>query len=225
MSSVEEQSELEANSWPGFVDILSAVIIMFVFFVLVTATALFFHTITYTGKYDFEGVADESSPDEARDEYEDLLMAKIHLTQENEELKIQLADLNEQLVLNQTRFSEQETPQNVDFSEDGMQLTVFYDENAITLNEEAKAQVTRFVEGILSQYGADSVELVMEADKNHRSGLETITRKVAIARLMNARNILLDTDLPTSSINFSVVEPKQIEGKYGWAQLRFKQIQ
>ena len=72
MSNVEEQSELEANSWPGFVDILSAVIIMFVFFVLVTATALFFHTITYTGKYDFEGVADESSPDEPRDEYEDL---------------------------------------------------------------------------------------------------------------------------------------------------------
>lgn len=198
---------------------------MFVFFVLVTATALFFHTITYTGKYDMEGLAEESSTDEPQDEYEDLLMAKIHLTRENEELKIELADLNEQLILNQTRFSEQETHQNVDLSEDGMQMTVFYDENAITLNEEAKAQLTRFVEGILAQYGADSVELLMEADKNHRSGLETITRKVAIARLMNARNILLETDLPTSAINFNVVDPKQIEGKYGWAQLRFKEIQ
>ena len=41
------EDDLSAIAWPGFVDILSATVIMFVFFLLVVASVLFFHMIIF----------------------------------------------------------------------------------------------------------------------------------------------------------------------------------
>ncbi len=43
----DDNEDLGVIAWPGFVDILSSVIIMFVFFVMVVASALYFHIIIF----------------------------------------------------------------------------------------------------------------------------------------------------------------------------------
>ena len=50
MSHEGDADDVSNITWPGFVDIMSSVIMMFIFFVLITSVALYFHTITYKSK-------------------------------------------------------------------------------------------------------------------------------------------------------------------------------
>ncbi|MCK5518908.1 MAG: hypothetical protein KAI61_05785, partial [Alphaproteobacteria bacterium] len=45
-----DDGDVGASAWPGFVDILSSVLIMFVFFLMITAVTLNFHILIFKGK-------------------------------------------------------------------------------------------------------------------------------------------------------------------------------
>ena len=85
--SGDSSTDMAANAWPGFVDILSAVVIMFVFFVLIISAVLYFYTITY--KAAMEGAPVESVEiAEAQSSPPAEQIAK--LQQENDELREQV---------------------------------------------------------------------------------------------------------------------------------------
>lgn len=214
--SSEEGSDLAANSWPGFVDILSAVVIMFVFFVLVTASALYFHVITYTSKVSVEG--------EVQVDVDEIPIEQVvdRLKEENSTLKTQLAGLVEEIRQTEAQFRESGSEQDIEFEEDGTTLVIFYGKDSITLTEETRAVVKQFIDNNLSKHGADDLELVMSASKNKHSPIETISRKVAIARLMNVRNEFLETGLNKDAIFVKVENPTEIKGQYDWAKLQFR---
>lgn len=214
--SSEDGNDLAANSWPGFVDILSAVVIMFVFFVLVTASALYFHVITYTSKVKVEG--------EIQVEVDQIPIEQIvdRLKEENSTLKTKLAGLLEEIRQTDAQFRESGGEQDVDFEEDGTSLVIFYGQDSITLTEETRKVVHEFIANNVSKHGAENLELVMSASKNERSPIETISRKVAIARLMNVRNEFLETELNKDAIFVKVENPTEIKGQYDWAKLQFR---
>ncbi|MFK7733460.1 MAG: hypothetical protein AB8B48_17705 [Pseudomonadales bacterium] len=214
--SADEGADLAANSWPGFVDILSAVVIMFVFFVLVTASALYFHVITYTSKVKVEG--------EVQVEVDETPIEQVvdRLKEENSTLKTQLAGLLEEIRQTDAQFRESGAEQEIEFEEDDSSLVIFYGQDSITLTEETRKVVKEFIAANISKHGVDGLELVMSASKNKRSPIETISRKVAIARLMNVRNEFLETDLDKDAIFVKVENPTEIKGQYDWAKLQFR---
>ncbi|MEM8499004.1 MAG: hypothetical protein AAF542_13335 [Pseudomonadota bacterium] len=214
--SSEDGADLAANSWPGFVDILSAVVIMFVFFVLVTASALYFHVITYTSKVSAEGVVEVDVDEIPIEQVVD------RLKEENSTLKTQLAGLVEEIRQTEAQFRESGSEQDVDFEQDGSSLIIFYGKDSITLTEETREIVKNFIANNISKHGAEDLELVMSASKNKRSPIETISRKVAIARLMNVRNEFLETGLDKDAIYVKVENPTEIKGQYDWAKLQFR---
>lgn len=212
----EEGSDLAASSWPGFVDILSAVVIMFVFFVLVTAVALYVHTITYTSKSRVESAAVAELDQEPLEQIVDVLR------EENSSLKSQLAGLVEQVRQTEAQFRESGDDQQLEMDQQGRSLIIFYGKNSITLTDESREVIRDFIQSNLDKYGPENLELSMSASKNRHSPIETISRKVAIARLMNVRNEFLTTDLNKDSIFVKVENPKEIKGQYDWAKLEFR---
>jgi len=76
-----DADDVSGITWPGFVDIMSSVIMMFIFFVLITSVALYFHTITYKSKIlaQVSEIADHAATKKAQS-----------LIQENERIKHEL---------------------------------------------------------------------------------------------------------------------------------------
>jgi hypothetical protein len=105
------EEDLSAIAWPGFVDILSAVIIMFVFFLMIVAVSLFFHMITYISK-----------------------------VQSNQDLKRTEAKEINEFIQVQAEFAESEE-QEIKINEEEKSITVFFSVDAISLLSDVKDQI------------------------------------------------------------------------------------
>ncbi len=189
---------------------------MFVFFVLVTAVALYVHTITYTRKTRVESMEVVEKDQEPLEQIVDMLR------EENSSLKSKLAGLVEQVRQTEAQFRESGADQELEMDQNGRTLIIFYGKDSITLTDESREVVRSFIQSNLDEYGANNLELAMSASKNRHSPIETISRKVAIARLMNVRNEFLSSGLNKDSIFVKVENPTEIKGQYDWAKLEFR---
>lgn len=194
----------------GFVDILSATILMFMFFVLITAVALFFHVLTFTSKED--PVSEQEIT-----EVKELVMV---LEEENQELREQVAGLNQKATEIDANFEETHGDQKFTISPDGMTLVVFFGANSITITDEVKTKIKAFMDNGIAAHGA-ALNAVMTAPKT-RSNIDSVARKVAIARLLNTRNGLLETALKRDSILLEVKPPADLDGDPNWAMIQLK---
>ena len=201
--------DLESHSWPGFVDILSAAIMMFVFFVLITALALFIHVITYTSKEDPTAVLDVKQNE----------ISELEI--ENRELRESLAGLQQKIKETESTFSESDLDQRLVFGDDGMSLVVFFGRTSITLTEESDKQIKDFLQRVKGRHSLTNLTLNLSASKT-TSPIETIARKIAVARIFNVRNSFLESDLPREAIYLDVKEPSTIEDSYNWAKIQFE---
>lgn len=236
----EGEDDLGAAAWPGFVDILSSVLIMFVFFLMITAVALSFHVALFKGKMKEqqqkmveEQVAKElkkeATPDAAK------------LMQENKELKEQIktleaqsADAQVQLDLDkqqaEARVSEAEEKltllqQAAQLAESKDQkimelpgenaIVVFFGIDAISLTPESKDAVVAFLKG-----KGGKVEIL--SSKNTSDELEITSRKVAVARMLNARNSVIQAGFTSTGIAARIVNGEAIDGSQDWVKIVVK---
>ena len=206
---MSQSNDLESHSWPGFVDILSAAIMMFVFFVLITALALFIQVITYTSKEDPQALVDAS-----QDKISELEV-------ENRELRESLAGLEQKIKETDAAFSESNEDQRIVIGEDGMSMFVFFGPTSITLTEETDAAVKSFAADVIARFGANRLRLTLNGAKTI-SPIDTIARKIVVARMFNIRNAFLEGDLPRDEIRMEIVEPSSVEDSYDWTYLEFQ---
>jgi len=206
----DSSEDLEGMAMSGFVDILSATILMFMFFVLITAVALFFHVLTFTSKED--PVSEQEIT-----EVKELVMV---LEEENQELREQVAGLNQKATEIDANFAETHGDQKFTISPDGMTFTVFFGANSITVTEEVRGAIKAFIDNGIAAHGA-ALKAVMTAPKS-RSNFDSVARKVAIARLLNSRNGLLETDLKRDAILLEVTPPADLDGDPNWAMIQLK---
>ena len=80
------------------------------------------------------------------------------------------------------------------------------------------ANTMAFIDTGIAKHGA-SVNAVMTAPKT-RSNIDSVARKVAIARLLNTRNGLLETALKRESILLEVKPPAALDGDPNWAMIQ-----
>lgn len=208
----ENTDDLESHSWPGFVDILSAAIMMFVFFVLITAVALFFHVITYTSKQD-----------SAQSELEKTQAQIAELEVENDELRVAIGGLQNKILETEAQFSETEGDQRISWSDDGMSAVVFFGTNSITITENTAAELREFAEELLGRYPAQKLKLHITSPKT-TSGIDTIARKVAVARIFNVRNSFLDANIIKEQTFLNVLPTQAIEDDHDWAKVQFEVV-
>lgn len=227
--SGNNDADMAANAWPGFVDILSAVVIMFVFFVLIIAAVLYFYTITYKAK--IEGrVTSEIS----RVFVEAEILELKELKRENKELRNELKSketkisqgggMSEVVTDNETEaaqsFGMQATEQKVLTSDEDRSIVVFHDAGAITVDEASETKISEFIEQMAKQHGSANLEIVLTSPKTANAATQSREKRLAVARMLNVRNSLLETDLDRTNINLTVVETEQIEESDSWTRLQ-----
>ena len=232
--SADSDADMAANAWPGFVDILSAVVIMFVFFVLIIAAVLYFYTITYKAK--IEGrVTSEIS----RVFVEAEILELKELKRENKELRNELKSKETKIsqgggksavvVKNETEaaqsFGEQSTEQVVLTSEEDRSMVVFHDAGAITVDDESETKIMEFIEQMSQQHGSDKLEIVLTSPKTPNAATQSREKRLAVARMLNVRNSLLSTSIERENINLTVVETEEIEDSDSWTRLQINVLQ
>ncbi len=223
-------SDMAANAWPGFVDILSAVVIMFVFFVLITSAVLYFYTITYkakvAGQPNVEVVAALPSLGAANIE---------ELEAENSALKKQIESAQAQAsqgggtdstaVPSDTQsaaqaFGAQASEQQVTTSTENRSMVLFHDPGAITVDDLSEEKIAQFINELAEKYGAENLEVTLTSPKTANAATQSRAKRLAVARMLNVRNSLLSSPLDREKIQLNVVESEAIEDSANWTRLQ-----
>lgn len=206
----DEEADLMAIAWPGFVDILSSVLIMFVFFTMIVAVALYFHTIIFKSKI----------IQEARESQNENVTKQVEMiVQQKKGLEDKVAAMNEkinQLYANLAKSVTQKTTVN----ETDDEMIVFFSDKAITVTPETKTEVEEFIAKHIQASGNKGVKVVMQGVKNPDAPTESVARTVAFARLFNVRNVLLQKEQPAGSISVNLVPAEEVEGSYHWVRIK-----
>lgn len=221
---------MAANAWPGFVDILSAVVIMFVFFVLITAAVLYFYTITFKARI-------EGQPKEVISEVQSTVSAArmSELEQENRELREQMesqdslsgqgggtteTEITEDVQSAAQAFAAQSSDQYLMTSNEDMTMVLFHDPGAITVDEESEDRISQYIAELVASYGEQNIEIVLSSPKVKPASTQSREKRLAVARMLNVRNTLLETAVNRKNIQLKVVENEFIEDSDNWTRLQ-----
>jgi len=204
----EDDHNLETIAWPGFVDILSSVIIMFVFFLMIVASALYFHIIIFKSQI----LAEENVSISASAEMQELAKTNRFLTEKIEEMKEEMKILEEisqendiMLFKEDAEFSESET-QEVRSNFEDKSILIFFDSDSISVTAPNQTILDEEIKKYIATYGAENVEATIISSKNPSSLNDIVARRLAVARLLNVRNAFLETEIPTSNLTPAVRE-------------------
>lgn len=218
MSSGEE--DLGAMAWPGFVDILSSVIIMFVFFVMVVASALYFHIIIFKSKI--------MSQIEGQIESIGLATSEEALQEEIKELKLKLKTMEQVEEENEIKLYQQHTKfaesKNQTFIEDVQErsFVIFFGKDSISVTKENYTKLDALIKRYAEEIGANDTTVEIVAAKNPDAENEVIAGDLAVARMLNVRNLFIDGDIPLESLRPTIANGEKIENTYNWVKVTFR---
>ncbi len=219
-SSAEE--DLGAMAWPGFVDILSSVIIMFVFFVMVVASALYFHIIIFKSKILSE-VSELTSASANAQELADtnrFLMEKVEDLEEKLKVLEKPSDENSvQLYQVHTQFAESEDQA---IKEEDDSVIIFFGSTSISVTEESTLRVSEIIKRYEEENSGENVHVRIVAGKDPTSLTDVISRQLAVSRMLNVRNLFLETEIPMHQVKPSVSGDEEIDGQYNWVKVVFE---
>ncbi|MGH1375328.1 MAG: hypothetical protein ACRBCK_03175 [Alphaproteobacteria bacterium] len=221
MSSGEE--DLGAMAWPGFVDILSSVIIMFVFFVMVVASALYFHIIIFKSKIlsEFSEYTSASSSAQELATTNRSLMEKIKELEDKVKVLEEPSDENDiQLYQQHTQFAESK---NQSFIQDTQErsFVVFFGKDSISITKENYIKLNALIEKYADELGAQETIVDIVAGNDPNAANDAVSKKLALARMLNVRNLFLDGNIPLEQLEPSISGDEEIESTYNWVKVTF----
>jgi len=223
MSHDGDADDVSNITWPGFVDIMSSTILMFIFFVLITSVALYFHTITYKSK--LLAQVQEMAKAESKETTQDIskenqqMKEKIEeITQENQSLAAKVTAYEDIIKKTDADFALSKD-QKVDISLDNSSITIFFGKDAISLTEESIKLMDEFLKKFLTTNNPQNVKVYITGSKNPQALTESLARRLVLARMLNTRNAFLKTAIPKDKIFVNMVDDEKIEDTYNWVKI------
>ncbi|NCC61150.1 MAG: hypothetical protein EOM12_09440 [Verrucomicrobiae bacterium] len=224
--SDESSEDLGSIAWPGFVDILSSVIIMFVFFVMIVASALYFHIIIFKSKI----LAQLSQSTESSSQMQEL-------SSTNETLQIKVKELENKLKIyeqtdvpsdvqvfqSHTEFAESEN-QTIEEREQERTIVVFFGIDSISITEDSQRELSTLIEKYATGFSPRDGKVRIIASKNPKVVNDVIARRLAVARMLNVRNLFLnaDTDISPDHIVPVLEKGEEINETFHWVKVIFE---
>lgn len=226
MSGDSAEDDLSAIAWPGFVDILSSVIIMFVFFVMIVATALFFHVIIYKSKIlaEIEAQIQAQTENKTRvfSEAIKVLEKQVQVvTKEKEVLENIVSEYEQEFYQTRAEFTESEN-QDLIYDQDKNEITIFFGRHAISVTEDIQTKLKDAIADYTAKFGKDNVSVRLESSINPGFEIKTTAKQVAVSRMFNVRNVFIDAEFPPKKLRPALVEGKEINETYHWVRVIFK---
>jgi len=232
-----DEGDLGDVAMPGFVDILSSVVTVFMFFMLITSVTMFFlslkmkKTVVEESKKEAQINASKELADYLRKIQSgeislQELSAKVDdksqirkLSQRNEHLNESLTAAEQQVQQMRSTLGKS-VEQKVEMSQGSSELVILYDDNGITVSAATKKQIQSFLETIAKNPALKGKNLALEAPDNPNAPTLSVAREIALGRALNVRNVLLLADRAADQVIVSNVVGQKYNNTYNWLRIR-----
>ncbi|MCE7887361.1 MAG: hypothetical protein DYH13_07660 [Alphaproteobacteria bacterium PRO2] len=230
-----KDGDFSAIAWPGFVDILSTVIMMFLFFIMIVSIVMYVMSMQFKkdvaqqsqqkiveqvnqelSKYAEMLESGEITLDqmknqfEAQQEIQELSKDNVKLVKENTELSDAIEQIKADLAGNLTQT----------FSENQDGLVIFFERNDISLSPETTDQIKKYLETRIKGKDAGKFYVTLMAGDNPNAPTISVSRELGLARTLNIRNIALNLNIPHNNISVKYTEPKEIDKSNNWVVIK-----
>jgi hypothetical protein len=193
--------------WPGFVDILSTVIIVFVFFMMLTSVIIFVLSQQDKTKA-VEKAKAEAVAEAATESVEDKTNKINQILLENKALKEQI----DKLIQVKSVLAESE---NQTTARDAKSAKITFGDFGVTL----QPKTIEFLKSLFPLKGKVTLETTVPTGNNFGS-----TREIALNRALNVRNILIQEGLKPENIALKILDESTSEdNSYGNVRITFDQ--
>lgn len=221
----DEEEDLGSMAWPGFVDILSSVIIMFVFFIMVVASALYFHIIIFKSKI----MSEISVSTSASSKEEELATTNRSLTKKIEELTEKMKLLEEiqtdneiQLYQVNTEFTES-NDQEVEVSKTYDTIKIFFGKDSISITEENEKKIGEFIANYLKENDGTKTKAKITSQVSSDAKNNVFQKKLAVSRMLNARNLFLETSIKMENVTPKISTSTDEDGPNNWVEIKLEE--
>lgn len=228
-------------AWPGFVDILSAVIIMFVFFVMIMAIVMYVLSVEFKKQIKAENdqvvmemvdsqfkeqmknvLTGEVSIQELKEKFEyeikidELAEQRQKLKKENTSLTYEvdeLYDVIDQIKADMSKADEQNTTRKND------NLVIMYTKNDITISEQTQKLIEAHLKEFMKKHNTKNVRVRLQSSDNPNAPTISVSRELSLARSLNARNVFLKNAIGSENVSIEYVKAEKIEDSYNWIKI------
>lgn len=250
MAGSGDDEDQSSNAWPGFVDILSATVIMFVFFVMITAILMSVMSMDYREKV--KSASEQEVTEEIKMFVDRIVSGELSveevqqslgnratidaLVREKKNLEKKIRDqaaaqqlIQKELIEKTAQIEQRATDliitddQKYIKTEDGKAIYVTYTRNAVTLTEDTINTLKAFLRGHQKSIGQQNLSVSILAAENPNAPTITVTRKVALSRALTIRNVFLANGVKSNNISIKYAKPKEIENTFDWVQVKIEE--
>ena len=219
-----DDNDMSAIAMPGFIDILSTVIIMFVFFVTVIAVMLYIHTIKFKAEVVAQSKQEVSEEVKAyldkiqQGEIEpDDMQEIVDLSTKKAEMEQEVNDLSQDIKQIKSQYAQSGSDQRTESYPAQRVFVVYFDKNAITLSDGADAKLKDFLAEIGVTAGEARYKLSTRGGPSAPTG--NAAREIGLARMLNVRNGLLKQGAEAQAVGVSYEEDSVPDGGYNWVKV------
>ncbi len=243
MNIDEGDGDLSDVAMPGFIDILSSVITVFMFFMLITSAIMFFMSLAMK----------KSLVDESRKQTESKVSQEVQeYVHKVETGEITLKDLTAKL--EQIKEGQPATPtpttvspasasadvqtdnaqqgratfskggnQTVSMGSNSGEMVIVFADKGIAVSQDTTKSLASFVEGIKANAKGKPVSIELEVPDNPDATTLSVAREIGLGRMLNVRNVLLTNKLAASNISIHNVPAQSYGTSYDWVRVHVRQ--
>lgn len=243
MAGDRRDDDAGSIAWPGFVDILSSVLMMFLFFIMITSFVMFAMNSKLRKKMQEESKRhiEEAVSGELREKLEELLAGDVtveelrkmidnpeefqntsneaieKLEEKNVVLNNEVTELKK--VLEQVKKPTTEgTDQTSKVGEDNS-LLIIYANNDVSLSEQTTKVIEAYIQSVGDKLKGRKFNVRIVTSDNPNAASISLSREISLARSLNVRNVLLKQNIVSSSIEVSYSKPQVIDDTHNWLKV------
>ncbi len=242
MAGDRRDDDAGAIAWPGFVDILSSVLMMFLFFILITTFVMYALNAQSRKRMEAETQQkiDMAVSAEMKKKIDDLIAGNITpeqlkasldqgitvenpikkteaLEEQNSALNLEVEELKK--VLEQVRGEMTTgTDQKTEIKDDNS-LLILYNKNDVNLSEQTISVIEAYLDQVLMKADGRPLKFRLVTSDNPHAQTLSVSREISLARSLNVRNVLIREKVTSDHVEIEYSKPQEIDSGYNWLKI------
>jgi hypothetical protein len=249
MHTDDDDGDLGDVAMPGFIDILSSVITVFMFFMLITSAVMFFMSMA------MKSHTQEETRKETQNHMSEEAQALVKRVQAGEismkDMMARLEDMKHdnptapavatpattsdpdpvtspppedtQAIAQDARVTfSKSTAQTTATGNDLHDMTIVFTDRGISVTDDTAKSLSAFLAQLKAANGNKPISVELDVPDNPSAPTLSISREVALGRTLNVRNILLQNKLKAGDISIHTVPPETFKDGYDWVRVHVR---
>jgi hypothetical protein len=226
-----EDGDLGDVAMPGFIDILSSVITVFMFFMLITSAIMFFLSLQM--KKNLEQESHKEAKTEASRDVQDLIKklksGEVSVDQLASDTPATPDSQAQPQAQNQPQPSNavQQTPlsfgkseiQEIKSDTAYNEMVIIYTDRGITVSDDTRKKVMEFINSLEKKSNGKPLSIAIDVPDNPTAPTLSVSREIALGRTLNLRNVFLSDKKTNHNISIHTVAALAYNNSYDWIKI------